>query len=113
MPNDTDGLVIARERIAEEARDRTGFLDLGRLGLTALPEELFALTHLRRLNLGAYFRDYAGEWIKTHSDIAPNSVGSNLARLGTLPDLVELSLQDKGLPPSTALPDFPGCNRSI
>src|SRR4051812_24891751 len=97
MPNDTDGLVIARERIAEEARDRTGFLDLGRLGLAALPEELFALTHLCRLNLGAWFHDDAGQEIEARSDIAPNSVGSDLAKLVILPDLLELSLCDASL----------------
>ncbi len=48
-----DGLAIARQRIAEEAEARTGFLDLGGLGLTALPPELFRLRHLRTLNLGA------------------------------------------------------------
>ena len=48
MSGDLDGLVIARERIAKEAAERTGFLDLGQLGLTSLPEKLFALTHLRQ-----------------------------------------------------------------
>ena len=38
---------IARARIAEEAERRTGSLDLSDLGLEALPEELFGLTHLR------------------------------------------------------------------
>jgi len=32
-----DGEKIARERIAQEAERRTGFLDLGGLGLTTLP----------------------------------------------------------------------------
>jgi hypothetical protein len=31
----------------------TGYLDLGQLGLTELPTELFGLKHLRRLNLGS------------------------------------------------------------
>src|SRR3954452_939159 len=97
MPNDTDGLVIARERIAEGARDRTVFLDLGRLGLAALPEELFALTHLHRLNLGAGFHDDAGEEIEASSDIAPNSVRSDLAQLAMLSDLLELSFRGAAL----------------
>lgn len=42
-----DGLAIARERIAREAEETTGFLDLGTLGLNDLPGELFALTHLQ------------------------------------------------------------------
>jgi hypothetical protein len=47
-----DGLAIARECLAKEAEEKTGFLDLGNLGLTELPEELFRLKHLRRLSLG-------------------------------------------------------------
>ena len=35
-----EGLAIARARIAEEARARTGFLDLGNLSLTEWPDEL-------------------------------------------------------------------------
>ena len=53
MADAFDGLAIARQRIAEEAEARTGFLDLGGLGLTELPPELFRLRHLRALNLGA------------------------------------------------------------
>ena len=37
----------------EEAENRTGILDLGGLGLTSLPAELFELQDLRELNLGA------------------------------------------------------------
>jgi hypothetical protein len=39
MADAFDGLAIARQRIAEEVEVRTGFLDLGGLGLTALPPE--------------------------------------------------------------------------
>jgi len=49
MSNQPDGLTIARQRIAHEAEAQTGFLDLGMLGLTELPEEIFRLKHLRRL----------------------------------------------------------------
>lgn len=52
MTTQQDGMTIARQRIAEEAAQRTGWLDLIGLGLTALPDELFALTHLPRLYLG-------------------------------------------------------------
>ena len=47
MTEDFDGERIARERTAQEAERRTGFLDLSRLGLTDLPAELFALTLVR------------------------------------------------------------------
>ena len=57
-----DGMAEARRRIAEEAARRTGRLDLRNLGLAALPEELFALTHLRELdrNRLAFFRRHCG-----------------------------------------------------
>ncbi len=53
MSETFDGESIARQRIAEEAERRTGFLDLGGLGLTTLPPGLFELRHLRGLNLGS------------------------------------------------------------
>ncbi|MFO1145350.1 MAG: COR domain-containing protein [Rhodospirillales bacterium] len=86
-----DGLAIARQRIAQEREERTGVLDLGQLGLTALPEELFALRHLRALNLGEKWRDDDGEWQEASADIAPNGFDS-LARLSVLPDLLLLSV---------------------
>lgn len=46
---------IARERIAKEAEEKTGFLDLGRLGLTELPDEIGELKHLLCLSLGEHF----------------------------------------------------------
>lgn len=56
MPGTFDGTAEAERRIAEEAARRTGRLDLRNLGLPALPEALFRLTHLRALDLGASLR---------------------------------------------------------
>ena len=92
MPHEDDGLTIARERIAEEARARTGSLDLGMLGLDELPAELFALTHLRRLNLGYRYLDEAGTLTAAAADIAPNRLDSQLHRLAALPELDALSV---------------------
>ncbi len=47
-----DGMSVAQARIAEEADRRTGSLDLSDLGLEMLPEALFGLRHLRKLDLG-------------------------------------------------------------
>ncbi len=57
MPSHPEGLAIARARIAAEKEKRTGFLDLGYLGLTELPEEMFELEHLWGLNLGSLWWD--------------------------------------------------------
>ena len=59
-PPSTEGLAIAIARIADEKKNRTGFLDLGRLGLTDVPEELFELEHLRGLNWGLHRPDGQG-----------------------------------------------------
>jgi len=89
-----EGLRIALARIAQEAEERSGFLDLGMLGLTELPEALFGLRHLRGLNLGSSWRDEAGRWrlVAYDSDIADNDPGLTWVRLAELPELRVLSL---------------------
>jgi len=64
----------ARRLIAEEQANQTGFLDLGNLGLTHLPDELFELTHLRRLNLGWFYEDESGEFQETLNSGSENSL---------------------------------------
>jgi internalin A len=71
-PSESEGEAIARARIAEEKEKGTGLLDLGRLVLTKLPEELFDLEHLRGLNLGSAWRDQQGEWHAAVSHLARN-----------------------------------------
>ena len=51
------GWEIALELIATEKVKMTGNLNLGSLGLTDLPEELFELEHLTHLNLGSAVLD--------------------------------------------------------
>jgi internalin A len=89
-----DGLAVARERIAREAEEKTGFLDLGMLGLRALPEELFSLKRLRRLNLGRGYFDQAGKWqeLISDSELGPNAVEGQLDRLAELIQLEEFFL---------------------
>ncbi|MDR3634775.1 MAG: hypothetical protein P4L84_13305 [Isosphaeraceae bacterium] len=92
MPSDPEGLVIARARIAAEQEQRTGFLDLGRLGLTEFPEELFALEHLQGLNLGMLWRDEQGEWQQAASDLSPNQLTDELGSLSRFAGLRRLSI---------------------
>jgi Leucine-rich repeat (LRR) protein len=86
------GFSIAQERITRELEERTGFLDLGRLGLTALPEELFRLQHLEWLNLGDGIVNKEIEWIWAASNIVPNNLQDDVGRLAELSHLRALSL---------------------
>ena len=91
MPSQPEGLAIARDRIAAEREQRTGFLDLGRLGLTELPEELFALEHLWGLNLGSWWR-VLEERHEAASVLDPNQLAHQLAPLPRLSGLRLLSV---------------------
>ena len=71
----TNGMEIARRLIAEERDEQTGFLDLGDLELTELPEELFELTELRGLNLGPADVDEDNEFIEPLR-LAPNALST-------------------------------------
>jgi internalin A len=90
----SDGERIALERIAKEAEERTGFLDLGMLGLTELPAELFKLKHLRALNLGTRWWDGSVQWREAPGRLGRNQVASSLGKLVDLPDLRELWLRE-------------------
>jgi Leucine-rich repeat (LRR) protein len=92
-----DGLTIARERIAREAEEKTGFLDLGRLGLSELPGELFQLKHLRRLNLGYSIQHEDGNWHISAPYLGENLVAASLHRLAELGDLRYLSVSSTDL----------------
>jgi internalin A len=94
MTKQFDGQAIAHQRIAAEARDRTGVLDLGQLGLTELPDAMFALTHLRRLHLGRrmMLRDGTWEFDWTNRD-PPNWFGA-FDRIAELRNLTVLSIGD-------------------
>ena len=92
-----NGLDIARRRIAKEAGAQTGVLDLGRLGLTRLPDELFKLTQLRFLNLGSGFVSEHGGYDEASANIATNEIQRDLIRLVQLPVLKELSLRSLAL----------------
>jgi len=98
ITDEHDGLAIARHRIAEEARVKSGFLDLGMLGLDELPAELFALSHLRNLNLGTKYLAETGNWANVPLSIAPNRLDSQLVRLSAFVDLVMLSVSGARLP---------------
>lgn len=89
-----DGLHIARRMIAEEREKKTGFLDLGNLGLTEVPGELFELAHLCGLNLGRWYFDENGNYQEPRNgdEETPNRLRVLLSTFDTLPSLLTLSL---------------------
>lgn len=89
----SEGIDIARQRIAKEAVAKTEFLDLGQLSLSRLSNEQFALDHLQALNLGAGYLSESGDYLEAEGDIAPNSVGNDLSQLRRFPDLQALHLR--------------------
>jgi internalin A len=93
----SEGEKIALERISKEADERTGFLDLGKLGLTELPAGLFELKHLRSLNLGRVWREASGQWQVVATDLGRNQVAPALQKLADLSDLRELWLRETDL----------------
>src|SRR5271166_956361 len=92
MSSNPDGWAIALQRIAQEAKARTGTLDLGMLGLTELPEELFALTHLRELNLGIVSDEEIEAWERSGAHRSANAVRAALGRLTVFGQLRKLSV---------------------
>ena len=50
--------MTALELIAKEKKEKTGKLDIGKCGLTELPEELFDLERLEELYVSNRFWDY-------------------------------------------------------
>ncbi len=97
VPVSTDGLLEARRLIERERQTRTGFLDLGNLGLRELPDELFALDHLTSLNLGSVYRDDRGEYRKSSNSGPPNAIAALPPAIERLINLKTLSLGDVGL----------------
>jgi len=92
MNNSQDGFTIACERIAREAEEKTGFLDLGNLGLTTFPEDLFRLSHLQTLSLGKYYWNNSGELNPASENLRLNDLQKQLTLLAQLPRLRTLFL---------------------
>ncbi|MDF0677034.1 MAG: COR domain-containing protein [Nitrospira sp.] len=90
---------IARRLIADEREKKTGFLDLGNLGLTELPVELLTLIHLCGLNLGHGYVDGQGEYHESSNgnEDSANRLPALPSSFGTLRNLVTLSLRGNPL----------------
>ncbi len=106
---DKDGITIALERIAKERDERTGFLDLGCLGLTDLPAELDALDHLQSLNLGHSYMDLHGNerYIGWQDEDQNRLEKASWSRLGRLTRLVSLFVSKCNLSDVEFVGQFP------
>src|SRR5271170_119591 len=104
MAAEFDGLEIARQRIAKEARERTGTLDLNGLGLEKIPSEVAGLTHLRELVLKGQYREKVANDAGQSFAGRPNQIADlvPLARLTALQSLY-CSTQVADLAPLAAL----------
>src|SRR5215510_4306128 len=103
-----NGMETARRLIAEEQEKKTGFLDLGNLQLPEVPAEVFALTHLRVLNLGSEYYDERGEYQPSANGIFAtrntlNRLPDRLCALGNLRALSLVSTQVSDLSPLQGL----------
>ncbi|MCU0393023.1 MAG: leucine-rich repeat domain-containing protein [Thermoflexibacter sp.] len=86
---------LALQLIKENLCTQDPYLDLGKCGLSTLPDELLALTHLESLNLGGMYYDEKQEWQETKNEGASNKLtGKELAKLSELPQLKTLYLFD-------------------
>jgi internalin A len=90
MAAEFEGWAIARHRIAKEACERTGKLDLRGLGLEELPPEVAGLTHLRELDLGYQY----GEEVTNDAGQLFASRRNQIADLAPLSRLTALQTLD-------------------
>jgi hypothetical protein len=103
-----EGLAEVRRRIAEAKRKAAEELDIGGVGLTEVPEELFALGQIKALYLG--LPKAAAETpynLRTEEDRKSHNAVSALppALFASLPHLTKLHLEHNRL---TVLPDTIG-----
>jgi len=85
------GLVY--ELIEKEKKERTGKLDIGKCGLTRLPEELFELEWLEELIISNGFWNYdTGDWIESPRRGALNRLGDISTSIYHLNNLKKLHI---------------------
>jgi internalin A len=111
MSEGFDGERIALERIAAARDSGQDWLDLSGLRLTRLPDALFGLTGLRRLNLGRYRTLTAERWGYggyNRDENAWNRVAADLPRLALLPSLEQVCLESVGCDSLASLSSFGG-----
>ena len=95
----------ALDRIKKCKEKQSDFLDLGELGLTAIPKEVFELHHLKRLNLGSRYYEN-GEWINVKKSHETNKIEEIPKAIVLLSNLEELSLEGNPIKDTKLLKDL-------
>ena len=101
---------LAAEIIRKCQEEQSDFLDLGNCGLTEVPEEVFEMTHLRRLNLGQRFYNNR-DWINTKNEGNYNQITKLSRELYRLQNLKELSLEGNPIMDGTIISEIPDLER--
>ena len=79
--------------IHAEQKNPTGYLDLGRTGLTEIPKELFELKHLQTLIISNEWQDpEQGKWIECKNEGQDNLIKSIPDSISKLRNLTRLEL---------------------
>ncbi|MBO0930865.1 leucine-rich repeat domain-containing protein [Fibrella aquatilis] len=104
MSTPREAIAIIEKAYAENAT----FVDLGNCGLTELPEELFMLTKLEKLNLASFYYQQEKGWEKTANNGVPNQLEtSDLERIRTFKHILrELYLSNTGITNVSALAEL-------
>ncbi|MEL6560944.1 MAG: COR domain-containing protein [Bacteroidota bacterium] len=101
---------LALKLIAENKKTKAKFLDLGNCGLTDLPDELFELTWLERLNLGDSYPEADFNKLKRsyNSQIGNrfNENSGNVKKLVDLGNLSSLYLRNSSISEISALSEL-------
>ncbi|AEE52217.1 leucine-rich repeat protein [Haliscomenobacter hydrossis] len=90
MPSTNTQALALIQQCQDEQSD---FLDLGNLGLTEIPEEVYGLKHLKCLNLGTHYY-VEGEWEKSKNKGNANYISHLDTRLAELENLEALTLAE-------------------
>ncbi len=84
---------LALKLIAKNKKTRATFLDLGKCGLTEVPDEIGELVWLEGLSFGSEWWD-GKEWVKSQNTVEANNINQLSNDLGLLKNLKRLWLSN-------------------
>lgn len=93
--------------LEENKRTKDPYLDLGNCGLTELPDELWTLQHVQRLNLGDYYFDEDGKFNGSANSENKNEIRKISNKIDKLVNLTTLILSNNQLKDYSFLQGLP------